>query len=566
MKSKIFSIFIALFISCSLSAQYSDYVNKIFKNKTEIHFKFNINSRTEISRITRIISIDNVKDMEVFAYANKEEFSKFIELGYDFQFIEESSFKSSDYNMLDNLNAKNILAWDFYPTYSVYDSLMNRFQINYPNLCRSFSIKTLASGRKLLFVKISDNPDSIENEPKFLYSSSMHGDELTGAILMLRLIDYLLSNYSTNPRIVNLINNTEIWINPMANPNGTYASGNSTVAGATRYNGNSVDLNRNYPDPQGGQHPDGNNWQEETMAFMALADSIQFTMAANFHGGAEVCNYPFDTWAQLAADDNWWNYVCREYADTVHPFAVSGYLDDLDNGITNGYAWYQAIGGRQDYMNYFKHCREFTLEISNTKKPTASTLPNYWNYNYRSLLNYIEQCHYGLRGIVTDSITGQPLKAKIFIQNHDADSSHIYSVLPLGNYFRPIYAGNYNVTYSANGYYPKTINVSILNKNTIVKNIQLVSVSNDIAEVRNSKDAIKIYPNPAKTKVCLEFGKNSIYKILIIKDIYGKEVFRKSLTTEIGKIEINTTNFVKGIYFINFEGNESNFVNKLIIQ
>jgi len=50
-----------------------------------------------------------------------------------------------------------------------------------------------------------------------MYTSSMHGDELTGYVLMLRLIDSLLSTYGTNPRVTNLVNNFEIWINPLAN-------------------------------------------------------------------------------------------------------------------------------------------------------------------------------------------------------------------------------------------------------------------------------------------------------------------------------------------------------------
>lgn len=565
MKSKVFTFIFVLLISFTLSAQYTEVVNKIFADKTEIQFKFKIATKGELNKLTRIISIDKVADLEVFAYANKREFSKFLEFNYDYEIVEEPSYDASHFNMLENINSKNIQAWDFYPTYSVYDSLMNKFQANYPNLCRSFSIKTLASGRKLLFVKISDNPDLTENEPKFLYTSSMHGDELTGAVLMLRLIDYLLSNYSTNPRIANLINNTEIWINPMANPNGTYASGNSTVAGATRYNGNGIDLNRNYPDPQGGQHPDGNSWQEETIAFMALADSIQFTMAANFHGGAEVCNYPFDTWTQLAADDNWWSYVCREYADTVHAFAISGYLDDLDNGITNGYAWYQAIGGRQDFMNYFRFCREFTMEISNTKKPAASTMPNFWNYNYRSFLNYIEQSQYGLRGIVTDSVTGMPLKARIFIQNHDRDSSHIFSILPLGNYFRPLYAGNYNVTYSANGYYSKTFSINVLNRNATIKDVKLVPTSIGINENRDNITTLKIYPNPAKTEVKIDFEEN-VFNQIILNDMFGKEVFKSYLSQNQKNATLNTEKLAKGIYLICLEGFNGKAVKKLIIQ
>ena len=37
-----------------------------------------------------------------------------------------------------------------------------------------------------------------------LYTSSMHGDELAGYVLSLRLIDFLLNNYTDNQKVNNL--------------------------------------------------------------------------------------------------------------------------------------------------------------------------------------------------------------------------------------------------------------------------------------------------------------------------------------------------------------------------
>ena len=305
----------------------------------------------------------------------------------------------------------------------------------------------------------------------------MHGDELAGYVLCLRLIDYILNNYGNNQRITNLVNEIDIWINPLANPDGAYAGGNQNVNFATRYNANWVDLNRNYPDPQDGPHPDGNPYQSETNIFLELADSINFTISANIHGGVEVCNYPWDTWSNLTADNSWWEYVSHEYADTCQANSSNGYFNYLNDGITNGNDWYEVNGGRQDYMNYFRYCREFTLEISNDKIPNPNDLPNLWDANYGSLLNYMQQSLYGLRGIVTDSVTEIPLKAKIEILNHDTDSSHIYSNLPIGNYHRYLIQGNYDVSFSKNGYHPKIINTTILNNATTIKDIQLVPIN-----------------------------------------------------------------------------------------
>jgi hypothetical protein len=65
------------------------------------------------------------------------------------------------------------------------------------------------------------------------------------------------------------------------------------------------------------------------------------------------------------------------------------------------------------------------LEISNTKTPAASQLPNFWNYNYRSFFNFTQQALYGIHGIVTDACSGAPLHAKIFINSHDARESYV---------------------------------------------------------------------------------------------------------------------------------------------
>ena len=58
-----------------------------------------------------------------------------------------------------------------------------------------------------------DNVGVREDEPSFLYTSSMHGNELTGYVLMLRLIDEMLNGYGNNMEFTDLINSVDIWIN-----------------------------------------------------------------------------------------------------------------------------------------------------------------------------------------------------------------------------------------------------------------------------------------------------------------------------------------------------------------
>ncbi len=445
--------------------------------RREIYFSVNIphgeNTKDFIQKIDRLVYIDKIQNSTITAYANKKQFEKFVGEQIPFQLLTPPSMRLPK-ALLDKRPARAVNSWDYYPTYQQYVDLMNGFANDYPNLCELVNIGQTVEGRDLLFIHINDSLGVDQNEPEFMYTATMHGDETTPYVLMLHLIDYLLSNYGTDDKVTNLVNNIDIWINPLANPDGTYAGGNNTVYGATRENGNGIDLNRNYPDPEDGPHPDGNEYQPETVAFMNLAEDRDFVLSCNMHTGAEVANYPWDTWSQLHADDDWWVYVCREYADTVHAHSPAGYFTDLDNGITNGYAWYSIAGGRQDYMNYFQNCREFTLELSETKMPSPALMPDYWEYNYRSFLNYMEQSLYGVRGIVTNKYNGHAVKAKVFAEAHDYDNSYVYSSLPVGNYHRPVKTGTYDLTFSAFGYYPQTIyNVTATDRQTTWLNVQL---------------------------------------------------------------------------------------------
>ncbi|MCX7610807.1 MAG: M14 family zinc carboxypeptidase [Ignavibacterium sp.] len=427
-------------------------LDEIFKNKSEIYFQFSISSFDELKMLNQIISIDNIKMNTVFAYANKDEFREFLKFNKEFQVLPNPS---SLYQADMSNSLEQITQWNVYPTYDAYVTMMYNFQTNYPNICRIVDAGTTVQGRKILFAKISDNVDQREAEPQFMYTSTMHGDETTGYVLMLRLIDSLLSSYGNNSRITNLVNNAEIWINPLANPDGTYRSGNNTVNGATRYNANNIDLNRNFPDPVNGIN---SNQQIETSRFRTIQEANNFSLIANIHGGAEVINYPWDRWSNVGsgskihADQTWYQYISRLYADTAQFYSPSGYMTYLNNGITNGGAWYVITGGRQDYTNWYRHGREVTIEISNTKLPSASLLPSFWEYNKRSFLNYIEHIFYGFKGIVTDTM-GNPIRAKVTLIGFDYDSSEVYSDATTGFYNRMVQPGNYRLKFQAQGYY-----------------------------------------------------------------------------------------------------------------
>jgi hypothetical protein len=524
-----------------------------FEKNREVYFQFQKSTQTDLNSLSSIISIANVVGNSVFAFANEKEYGKFLKYGIAHTVLPGPGIVN-EVKMANK--PEDISAWDSYPTYDAYVSMMTAFETAHPDLCKIIDAGTTVQGRHILFAKITQNINVRGAKPQFMYTSSMHGNETTGYVLLLRLIDTLLSSYGNDTRLTNLVDSVEIWINPLANPDGTYHGGNSTVNGATRYNANSVDLNRNFPDPQAGQHPDGSDWQPETVIMMNLIKANNFTLSANFHCGAQVFNYPWDTWAKLHPDNTWYQLIGRNFADTVHAHSVPGYMTDLGNGITNGYKWYQVEGGRQDYMNYYGHGREVTIELSYAYILSPSLLPTYWNYLYRSFLYYMENTYYGIRGTVKDS-KGNPIKALVTVSSHDADNSQIYSDSLTGSFYRMIAPGTYSVTFSADSFAVKTIsNINVANYEAstytvVLDSLHPVSVS-DVKVVLNKYSLYQNYPNPFNPSTAIEFEIPYEGNVTIkLYDILGNEV--RVLLSEIKKpghynLLLNASNLASGMY------------------
>jgi len=578
--------FIIITFSFIYGQDYKDYnnlkekVNYYTENKGIIYFRFPTVSKSLINELSLIISIDNVRDFkigyEVCAFANKNEFTEFSKYNIPFEILPLPN-ENVYYSASDNIS--EIRGWDTYPTYDAYVAMMYQFQSIYPNLCKIIDAGNTVQGRKILFAVISDSVNFKKPKPQFSYVSSIHGDETTGYVLMLRLIDTLLSGYGVTPNITNIVKNVEIWINPLANPDGTYKGGNNTVNGAWRYNANSYDLNRNFPDPAAGPTPGGTR-QIETTNSINLAKANNFVMSMNFHGGAEVFNYPWDTWSRLHPDDDWFIFQGVRYVDTVHANAPSTYLDDLLGypnipGIVNGFAWYRITGGRQDYMTYFHGSREATLEISSTKLPSPSMLPTYWNYNAKSFINYITQCLYGVRGIISDSVTGQPVKARVKVTGKEiADSTWINSDSLTGNYNRLIKNGTYTFTFSAPNYITKTVTgVYVKNDSTTILDVLLRPTATSVIinqPVIDYYSLMQNYPNPFNPETGIEFtiGRTGLAK-LIIFDITGKEIAvlmneMKPQGTYNIKFNPARYNLPSGIYFCRLISGEFSDSRKMI--
>jgi hypothetical protein len=473
----------------SQGASYDENLRHVISRKGQAEVIIANPGTRSIDRLSREVSIRSVNSKSVKIILSPLTVEWFLSERYDYQVIEQSDNKG----VTPSKNISEAMEWESYPSYTQYDSIMKFFASSYPSLCRLDTIGTTIKGRLVLALKISDNCNVDESEPEVFYTSSMHGDETAGYILMLRLADYLLRSYNSDTRTKTLTDNLEIWINPLANPDGTYRDGNFIIS-PVRNNANGDDLNRNFPDP----HLLNNVPQKETLDMMSFMASRRFALSANFHSGEEVVNYPWDSWSVPHADEGWFYDVSRAWADTVHLYSRQGYMDFLDNGVTNGYDWYVVYGGRQDYVTYTLNGREITVELDTNYVTPSTDLDELWEYNRRSLLGYLENALYGIHGKVTDLLSKKPVKAMIFIEGHDKDNSQVYSDSLDGFFTRLLEPGYYNLKVTASGYRDTVIsNVNVISGE---KAILLINIHPEINPPDTTNPAHPLfYPNPGNT-------------------------------------------------------------------
>lgn len=266
-----------------------------------------------------------------------------------------------------------------YPTPEEIAGKLQDLAAAFPQTAQLFSIGKSSQGRDLWVVKISRPARTHINKPEFKYIANMHGDEIVGRELMVRLIEDLLKADGKDPWITKLIDDVDIYILPSMNPDG--------AAVARRANGRRVDLNRDFPDFSTSDNvntPEGR--EPETQAVMRWQASRRFRLSANFHGGAEVVNYPWDTASNPHPELSVVKNLSLEYARRAPYIGAS---TAFRNGIVNGYEWYEVDGGMQDWSSYWHGDLQVTIELSRQKWPSYGQVDGYYLQNRDALINFI---------------------------------------------------------------------------------------------------------------------------------------------------------------------------------
>jgi hypothetical protein len=191
MRSVITVILICISLLSVAQKPVSQYDTKeVFGTRGEIYFILK-GASSAVHQLTQIISIDNVKDGDVYAYASVKEF-EVLKVQFDFPFYQlPKPGELTSVMMSDTFHAKFLTGIIILHTLHTLQ-IMQDFATNFPEICNIDTIGITNEERLIIVARISDNVGVEEDEPEFLYTSSMHGDEVAGYPLMLHLIDYLL--------------------------------------------------------------------------------------------------------------------------------------------------------------------------------------------------------------------------------------------------------------------------------------------------------------------------------------------------------------------------------------
>ncbi len=442
---------------------------------------------------------------------------------------------ATQYDMSGKELRDSIKEMTYWPTHAQIGTFLADLAADHPDLCRTFSWGQSVQGRDLWGLVVSDDPTHTKAEAEVRLSSTMHGDEVPGMVMLLNFAEYLVTNYGQvgYEDVTYLLDNYEIHIMPLHNPDGMVAD--------QRYNANNVDLNRNFLEPAGTHTVE----EIENVGYMNYANNHHFVISENGHSGALVVNYPWDYQYTLAADDAAIQLLSLEYSTYNSPM----YNGSFPQGITNGADWYVVTGSIQDWSYDQTDCIDVTVEYYNTKWPSASVLPTLWNENRESLMHFVKAARYGVNGVVTGSDTGLPLDATVTVtgnsKNTHTDPEH-------GDYYKLLPTGTFEITFSADGYIDQTIsNISTTWGTPTVLDVVLNpvahgDVSGFVTDLSGTglDASINIYTVPVGTYVTTTMAtaaNDGVFTAHLVHGTYRLEAVSSGYVTQNAEVTISDT-------------------------
>jgi murein tripeptide amidase MpaA len=112
---------------------------------------------------------------------------------------------------------------DIYPSYEEVVNDLKSLEAKYPDLAKVVKLndKPTADGRDIIALKISKGVQGdTSTKVGVIISGVHHAREWAGAVASQNTAHYLLENYATDEKVKRRVDNAEIWIVPLVNPDG----------------------------------------------------------------------------------------------------------------------------------------------------------------------------------------------------------------------------------------------------------------------------------------------------------------------------------------------------------
>jgi len=372
-------------------------------------------------------------------------------------------------------------------------ALIQGLAASYPDLTQLITIGDTEQGRTMIAIKISDNADVDEDELAVLYNGQHHAREVMTAEITTDIVEYLLTNYGSDPEVTYWVDTYEIWVVPQVNLDGIqYVFTNYDMWRKDRHDpppGSSyygIDPNRNYPsfwgscngssgspssDTYRGQFP-GESYCVTNM--MTFASMVRPVFDISYHTYSELVIYPYGCSGDYTPDHD-------AIANIGQGMAAVIQRDDGGMGYTPGTSWeilYDTDGGDIDW--YYTDLGTFPYVI---EANASGFLPDYQTWRditvqrnragWQYLLNRLDGPF--ITGHVYDACTGLPVEgAEYGLVEIPLTADELPRVTDnFGRYWRPVITGDYTVVANAAGYGETQIPVSVGNAK-VVQDIYLV--------------------------------------------------------------------------------------------
>ncbi|MBE0639071.1 MAG: carboxypeptidase regulatory-like domain-containing protein [Bacteroidales bacterium] len=491
-----------------------------------------------------------------------------------------------------------------YRSYQESLAELQQMQIDHPEICKLFDLGDsrgkeyyLAGNNNYVnyqhdiwALKVSDNVELDEDEPAIYYMGAHHAREPLSTEVAFYVLNHILDNYGTNPSITENVNSKEIWFIPVVNPDGQKIvldqidvnwrknirdndnNGQVTLSGGWSYP-DGVDPNRNYGWQFGGQgassdpgeltyHGPSAFSEPEIAAMRDLMADHHFVAGITYHTYSELVLWPYGYLDGATAPD--------ATALAALGTAMGQSIPKLGSGNYTpqpSWALYPSSGTTDDYAYGNHGIFSYTIELATQFIPPANQVLGICQDNLQAALILLNRVNTStLTGLVTNSVTGEPVVAEVYVQG--IDNTGLYrepyrSNEAFGRYYRLLPNGNYTVTFSAFGYISQTFNNVNINSqgqtelNVSMVQSQIITVTGTVTDSDTGEPianaSVEVLGTPIDPVYTNNNGEYTIDEIF--ENTYSFKVWAENYATLIQQVTVSPQNTVA-----NFELTETNAV------